>query len=223
MFKSFLTLCNAEVLKYYSLAEKNYTDQTTIIASCNKRLSEITVALEANQAQMERLTKASTSAQRRSTALSSGTPGGSKVSPKDRYSVSQYMVLLRCQQPYTDGNGFEQIGGFPWGRSVSVTSAADTLRLDATARKFLDMTPQVVSKKSNTLLSKTGGLPYVQGASGVEAVSKLQDLRDFKAKHIPANATSLTAGSPEGAPKGGSPEASVATEETRSDTDVVDE
>ena len=103
-------------------------------------------------------------ANRKVKALTKGTSGntgngdlgttatGQKILPM---TPAEYLARLCIEQPYTDANGFEQIVGFPWGRTMDVNGVATALRMDATAQQFTDMTP-VVPLESKSMTNQSG-------------------------------------------------------------------
>ena len=193
-FISFVTKCLGILQTTYTTQQASLKELQSVIKSRDSRIKELESMIEVSSALESRCQSVKSSATKRLNALSRGSSGNTVVT-ETSLDTQTYLRALCMQQPYTDANGFEQIPGFPWGRSVSVTSAVDTLRIDATAKKFIDMSPQVYAKKAVSLLTKQNtDLPQPVSKDGSDAVTALANLQVQTASVSESMGINLSAG-----------------------------
>jgi len=128
-----------------------------------KEALEAQLDVTTNQDERYRIDAAASSASRKATALSRNVTANAAPISATAMTPAEYMARLCFSQPYTDANGFEQIPGFPWGRTADVCQTAASLRLDSTALQFTQMTPHLSS--TDTIPSRGGfSLPPLKTA-----------------------------------------------------------
>ena len=160
---------------------------TNEMAAAKAALASTTTAASVDKAAVSQLENAGYSAARKVKALNRGSVSNTGVltnnQDKSPLTPAEYVARLAICQPYTDANGFEQIAGFPWGRTADVTKAADSLRLNAVAHAFTSMKPSVASIEGT--IPDRGGMvspPVNIGTTGKKVAEQGQDKGPAKEK-----------------------------------------